>query len=302
MQKTWCDFSPEALNEANDENLYAYIRAFGRTGHVEFQETDTVMTAAADINAVSMITNCVYRAKFATDGDSAVDAAIREVLGRFEARRVPVLWTTGPATYPQDLGARLVQHGMMHVDAYTRMAIGLDRLDDGLSLPDGLTIRPVSGEETLNPWFHIHVVGFELSDLIEKALQTHYRDRFLDTGIPAYHYIGYYKDKPVATASVLLGDKVAGIYNIVTLPEARRRGIAAAMTMQTLLKAKEAGYRVATLQATKLGAPIYRRIGFVEHGTSDVYVKMHGPSKIGLTYTFLMRKLTNPLRAILLKP
>jgi predicted acetyltransferase len=63
---------------------------------------------------------------------------------------------------------------------------------------------------------------------------------------------------------MLLHAEVAGIFAVATLAEARRRGIGTALTLVPLLEARRRGYRVSTLQATPMGFPVYRRLGFRE--------------------------------------
>jgi predicted acetyltransferase len=66
---------------------------------------------------------------------------------------------------------------------------------------------------------------------------------------------------------------VAGIYAVATLPQARRQGIGTWMTTLPLLEAKEMGYRVGVLQASSMGHPIYRRLGFADVCTYRQYVQ-----------------------------
>ena len=66
----------------------------------------------------------------------------------------------------------------------------------------------------------------------------------------------------VSTCTLSLGAEVAALYAIATAPDFRRRGIATALTLDALRIARTAGRRIATLQASKAGEPVYRRIGF----------------------------------------
>jgi predicted GNAT family acetyltransferase len=77
-------------------------------------------------------------------------------------------------------------------------------------------------------------------------------------------WIGRADGRPVATARLHAGAGVAGIYTVVTVESARRRGYGAAMTRRAMLAGRDAGLRIATLQASDSGRGIYERIGFRE--------------------------------------
>jgi GNAT superfamily N-acetyltransferase len=69
-----------------------------------------------------------------------------------------------------------------------------------------------------------------------------------------------------AAALVLHTGTVAGIYWVGTLPKARGQGLAAACTATAANLALEKGARAVTLQATEMGEPTYKRLGFREYG------------------------------------
>lgn len=69
-----------------------------------------------------------------------------------------------------------------------------------------------------------------------------------------------------AAAMVLHTGDVAGVYWVGTVPEARGHGLAAACTAAVTNLALERGARGVALQATHMGEPTYRRLGFREYG------------------------------------
>ncbi|HEX9037355.1 MAG TPA: hypothetical protein VF808_10235 [Ktedonobacterales bacterium] len=89
-------------------------------------------------------------------------------------------------------------------------------------------------------------------------------------------YIGWLGDEPVATCQMVLGASSAGIYLLTTVARARGRGIGAAITAHPLLEARDEGYRVGVLQATEMGHPVYKRIGFSEQFRFHGYVAPQG--------------------------
>ena len=85
-------------------------------------------------------------------------------------------------------------------------------------------------------------------------------------------YLAILNGQPVATSQFLLSAGVAGIYNVTCLPEARGQGIGAAITLAPLLEARLRGYRISILQASHLGYPVYRRLGFHDYGKLNIYL------------------------------
>jgi ribosomal protein S18 acetylase RimI-like enzyme len=81
---------------------------------------------------------------------------------------------------------------------------------------------------------------------------------------PFRHYLASIGGDPVATCSLFLGAGVAGVYDVSTLPERRRRGIGAAITHFAMADARANGYRMAILHASSLGLGMYRSLGFEE--------------------------------------
>ena len=70
--------------------------------------------------------------------------------------------------------------------------------------------------------------------------------------------------EPVATSRLSMAGGVAGLYTMVTLPHAQRRGIGLAMAHRAMAAGRDTGMRLGALQATSMGYPIYKKLGFVE--------------------------------------
>lgn len=80
--------------------------------------------------------------------------------------------------------------------------------------------------------------------------------------------LGRVDGRPVASSAVFVSDGVAGVYNVATLPDQRRRGLGASMTWAAALAGRERGMTASILQASKEGEPVYTRMGYV---TPDRY-------------------------------
>jgi ribosomal protein S18 acetylase RimI-like enzyme len=75
-------------------------------------------------------------------------------------------------------------------------------------------------------------------------------------------YLGYLKGQPVTAGLGWRTGRTIGVYNIATIPTARRRGFGEAMTARVIADGAAAGCDVAALQASWMGRPIYARLGF----------------------------------------
>ncbi|MEA2494816.1 MAG: hypothetical protein QOJ29_2727 [Thermoleophilaceae bacterium] len=68
-------------------------------------------------------------------------------------------------------------------------------------------------------------------------------------------------------------DGDAMVIFVATLPEARGRGLAGGLLAAALVEARERGCDISTLQATKMGEPVYARLGYVRFGAIQMWEK-----------------------------
>jgi ribosomal protein S18 acetylase RimI-like enzyme len=251
------DFSAPALANAIEANQIGYLKDLGRSPQAEVRRDPDMIRVITGVAAPG--SNRIVRAQFEA-GD--VDARIEAALAYFKSRQLPVTWHTGPSTRPLDLGQRLVSHGLTHAGDEPGMAMDLLALPVNTPMSSALAIEQVGDLDSLKQWCCTVVRGFgwpeRMADTMAKVEA--------DLGTGQYEqrrlYIGYLGGQPVATALVFLGAGVAGLYAVVTLPEARRQGIGHAMTLQALLDARALGYRIGTLHASSMGFGIYAGLGF----------------------------------------
>ncbi len=200
-----------------------------------------------------------------------VDLKIDAIIDEFRSRGLPLEWNVGALTLPRDLGGHLVAHGLEHTLDVPVMAVDLGELPDSEELPEGLAISEARTPPDLETCIRIAHTAFgiregfaaRLAD-IERGLDPDHREQ-------ARHFLGRFRSKPVATSELFLSAGVAGLYFVGTLPDEERRGFGRAMTLAALGAARDAGFRVGTLQATAAGFPIYRRLGFREYYRIGLY-------------------------------
>jgi ribosomal protein S18 acetylase RimI-like enzyme len=96
---------------------------------------------------------------------------------------------------------------------------------------------------------------------------------FHDRTILAPHiaaFVVYVDGAPVACSMALVSHGVAGVYYVATVESARRRGLGDALTRVAARAGFQLGARAAWLGASKMGADLYRRIGFSDLGSTIV--------------------------------
>jgi len=84
-----------------------------------------------------------------------------------------------------------------------------------------------------------------------------------------WHFAARLRDQVVGHCTLLLttGEMgIAGIFSMGVVPSARNQGIGKALVLVACQFAQERGYHHAALNATGLGEPMYRRVGFVSLG------------------------------------
>lgn len=85
------------------------------------------------------------------------------------------------------------------------------------------------------------------------------------------NYVAYLDGEPSAAVVILPVDGDASVWEVATLPEARGRGLCGKLLHRALCDARERGCDLSTLQATKLGEPVYARLGYTSHGALQMW-------------------------------
>ena len=147
------------------------------------------------------------------------------------------------------------------------VALGLERSDNmpGMVLkPLPVTPQPRDGVTT---------------ELVDQATYPEFVGLLVATGFPAAWaeaafppslvkdrnmamFIGRLDGRPAATSLAVRTGEVAGVYSVGTIEDARRRGLGSAVTWACVDAARQWGSDAVVLQASEMGFPIYRAMGF----------------------------------------
>lgn len=201
------------------------------------------------------------------------DIAIQNVMHESRARGVPITWLLGPSSEPADLETRLIAQGWTLDEVVPGMAIELEHCREiaRVRSVSGLTVTQVQDASMMEIWLDVFCTGFGLPDPVRAIFFGLYQKHGFVPSATSQYFLGLLDGKPVGTALLTVERDVVGIYAIATLPDCRRRGIGFAMTLAAMQAAYEAGYKLGTLQATPMGLPVYRRMGWHAYCTFKTY-------------------------------
>jgi GNAT superfamily N-acetyltransferase len=265
--KSFAEDTLETILAAIDANMAGEVAAFGRyLPGAEFHEEAEASWYLTGLP--SSLFNGVQLARFVGDD---IDTKIERLLQPFRERNLPVSWSVGPSSRPAGLGTWLGAHGLQLVHVQSCMAVDLHALNESFEAPPNLRITVIENQEMLRAYATVSMRGFDAPEEENKVYYDTYTAIGSGDDLPWRHYIGWLDEQPVAISSLLLHAGVAGIYGVATVPEARRQGIGAAMTLAPLREARARGYAIGTLSPSEMGLRIYRRIGFREYCNIYIY-------------------------------
>lgn len=261
------EVTPETMLTASYEHFRAYELYLGQGVDGEIYDTPELAWAISGV--LSPYMNSVVRTQLAPEGD--VDRCIETVLEHAKRRSVPMGWFLLPGTTPEDMGSRLLAHGLTYDDAQPGMCVDLYTLPDRVSAPDNLRVVEVLDLLTLEQWTTAWRESYNSTEARRQSRFNFRASQGLDSELPYRSFLGFLDDEPVATSELFLGAGVAAVVWVGTVPSARRQGIGAAITLAPLLEARRLGYRIGALTSSSMGYRVYQQLGFQEMCRIPVY-------------------------------
>lgn len=277
MEAIAVDLSPTSMVRAIVDSLLSFVEVVGAAPGIEKLPAGREFAYISDIPFPMF--NGLIGPWFTPQ---SADASIEAIIAETAARHVSTLWWVTPDSEPADIRERLVAHGFQRQDQCPGMAIDLAHLGEE-DLPDGVTIDRVRTLDDLDAWGTVLFRGYPLPDEVFEPYMRIMQSVDLGEDTSFQSFIASLHGVPVATSTVVYGRREAGIYNVVTLPDFRGRGIGRAITLAPLLEARRRGYRIGVLHASDMGLPVYRRLGFKEYCTIDLYLWLGEADVTGCT-------------------
>jgi GNAT superfamily N-acetyltransferase len=193
-----------------------------------------------------------------------------------ECRRRPLqqvsCWSLTPR--PVDLGARLLARGFEWGWQPHWMWLDFGRMHSDHPRSPGLRVEAVEDSAS---WDVNELPYFSREGSLDAIVQA--RPQPGSPAVGAWHFAALLDGIPVGHSVLFLTTGrlgVAGIYNCGVVPAARNQGIGKAVTLAACRQAQRMGCRHALLNATGMGEPVYRRIGFESIGFGQTWW-LHAP-------------------------
>ena len=167
----------------------------------------------------------------------------------------------------------MVRHGFHVEEELPRMAAEIGQIPMEDVVPEGVEVQRVEGDKELSTWVDMLAQGFGMDGPRRAAMARVSGAAGVQREGPWIRFLGLLHGRPVATSGAFLAGGLAGIINVATVSQARRRGIGTVMTLAALRCGFDMGYRVAVLGTTDMGLRIYERMGFRHVSWTRLYVR-----------------------------
>jgi ribosomal protein S18 acetylase RimI-like enzyme len=103
------------------------------------------------------------------------------------------------------------------------------------------------------------VFDFPLPDIIKLYSAAHLKEELKNT---LRHYLAFIDEKPVGAGTIICINGAASIWNMCTLDEYRRQGVATTLLQHMLSQAVESEYPLTMLYSTPLAYNLFNKMGF----------------------------------------
>ena len=252
------------LVAALEQSAWSVFSRFGRGEGAHLIDTPTRLVLETPVPQAPY--NSVLR--FYDEGDQPLEAQVAELLGRFAGRDVVMVWLVHPSA-PEGLRGSLGAAGLVCAEELFGMAA---ELTTTYVVPDpgpGVRVIEASPQDP-SKWLEIvterYGVGEQsvsfLGDLYTKVAGD-------DTRV----WVAEVDGTPASKVVLHVADGVAGIYGVATTEAGRNRGLATALMACALNAAIEQGCRLSVLHSTPVARGLYRRLGYGDVATFEVWGK-----------------------------
>ena len=140
--------------------------------------------------------------------------------------------------------------------------------------PAELDVRPVERDAQRAAYADVMAEAYAVYGTPEESTQAFFARMESVRGPTVQAYLGCVEGRAVSGATLYLSHGIGGVGWVGTRPAAFGRGYGAALTWRVVEEGLRRGVPLLNLQASPMGAPVYRRMGFETPTHYHMYIRV----------------------------
>jgi len=171
--------------------------------------------------------------------------------------------TNAPGLEPE-----LIRRGWQEEDPFQAMHLDLSRIPQQAEASAEIKIRSVEDEEGMDDLASVLCSSWNISPTHWDGVFEVLRGIEIGARSAFRGHVLYASGHPISSLLIFTQGKIAGVQLVSTLPAQRGRGWASRLLVEALQVARDGGATDSVLEATRMGAGSYERLGFEGCGWS----------------------------------
>ncbi len=243
-----------------EKNLFEQIRFYGSSRRVRLIDNKNIIKFLSHISLPFF--NCVIFYDFDSKN---LEKQIKDFIKYGRSKKTSLLWLVGPSSKPHSIGALLEKNSFKYDDHMMSMAIEIKDIKNDLKHINGFEIELVDNSKKLERWVHACLKGFDENCKNFSSIYEFEKSLGCGRTLPWVRFTGIVYGEAVATSAIFMGSEAAGLDNVTTVPDWRKKGVGAFMVAHAFKFSQSLGYNIGVLQASDMGYNLYRKLGFKKY-------------------------------------
>ncbi len=243
-----------------EKNLFEQIRFYGSSRRVRLIDNKNIIKFLSHISLPFF--NCVIFYDFDSKN---LEKQIKDFIKYGRSKKTSLLWLVGPSSKPHSIGALLEKNSFKYDDHMMSMAIEIKDIKNDLKHINGFEIELVDNSKKLERWVHACLKGFDENCKNFSSIYEFEKSLGCGRTLPWVRFTGIVYGEAVATSAIFMGSEAAGLDNVTTVPDWRKKGVGAFMVAHAFNFSQSLGYNIGVLQASDMGYNLYRKLGFKKY-------------------------------------
>jgi GNAT superfamily N-acetyltransferase len=243
-----------------EKNLFEQIRFYGNSRRARLIDNKNIIKFLSRISLPFF--NCVIFYDFDSKN---LEKQIKDFIKYGRSKKTSLLWLVGPSSKPHSIGALLEENSFKYDDHMMSMAIEITDIKNDLKHIDGFEIELVDNRKKLEKWVHACLKGFDENGKNFSSIYEFEKSLGCVRTMPWVRFTGIVDGEAVATSAIFMGSEAAGLDNVTTVPDWRKKGVGASMVVHAFKFSQSLGYNIGVLQASDMGYNLYHKLGFKKY-------------------------------------